>query len=252
MSQNLYTEKLVRRLKSVHTLGSAEEAAIHALPLRVMDLKAGQDIVREGDRPTRCCIIFDGLTCWYKTTGEGVRQIIAFQTSGDIPDLQSLHLDRLDSSLLTMSKCTVGFIDHDAVRYVASRYPQVASALWRTTLIDAAIFREWVINVGGRKAPARLAHLFCEQFTRMRAVGLVNDDFSCPLPLTQGDLAAATGLSTVHVNRSLQLMRSRRLITYGKSVLRVLNWEGLQAFGDFDPEYLSLVTPGRLPTPAEI
>jgi DNA-binding transcriptional regulator GbsR (MarR family) len=86
----------------------------------------------------------------------------------------------------------------------------------------------------------------------MRAVGLVNDDFSCSLPLTQGDLAAATGLSTVHVNRSLQVMRSLRLITYSKSVLRVLNWEALQKFGDFDPGYLSLVTPGHQPTPVEI
>jgi CRP-like cAMP-binding protein len=252
MSQNQYTQILVRRLKSVHNLGSEEEAAIHALPLRIMELKAGQDIVREGDRPTRCCIVFDGLTSWYKTTGEGVRQIIAFQTSGDIPDLQSIHLDRLDSSLLTMSKCTVGFIDHDAVRYAASRHPQIASALWRTTLIDAAIFREWVINVGGRKAPARIAHLLCEQVTRMRVVGLVKEDFSCWLPLTQGDLAAATGLSNVHVNRSLQLMRRLGLITFSKSVLTVLDWQGLQDLGDFDPEYLFLVQPGRAGVPVEL
>jgi CRP-like cAMP-binding protein len=250
MSQNRYTEKLVRRLKSVHHVDADDEAAIHALPLRVTELRARQDIVREGDRPSRCCIVFDGLTCWYKTTGDGVRQILAFQIAGDIPDLHSVHLDRLDSSLVTVSTCTVGFIDHDAIREIASRRPQLASAFWRSTLIDAAIFREWVVNVGSRKAHARIAHLFCEQVSRLRAVGLVNGDASYSLPLTQTDLAAATGLSTVHVNRSLQWMRKQRLITYGKSVLRVLDWRGLQEAGDFDPEYLSLVSPDRPSAPA--
>jgi CRP-like cAMP-binding protein len=151
------------------------------------------------------------VTGWYKTTGEGVRQILSFQIAGDIPDLHSLHLNVMDCSLLTMSPSTVGFVDHEAMRRLCERRPQVASAFWRSTLIDGAIFREWVTNVGGRKAFGRVAHLLCEQVTRLGVVGLVSEDFTCTVPLTQTDISHAGGLSTVHVNRAVQDLRKQGL-----------------------------------------
>src|ERR1700754_2939600 len=116
MSHPLYVEKLVRRLRSIHKITEDDKAAIHALPLRIQKLRSRQDIVRESDRPSRSCILFEGMTCWYKTTGDGVRQILALQIPGDIPDLHSLHLNVMDCSLLTMSPCTVGFVEHEVIR----------------------------------------------------------------------------------------------------------------------------------------
>src|SRR5215218_4848801 len=121
-----------------------------------------QDIVREGDRPTHCCLVIEGFTCRYKFTEEGKRQIFSFHTPGDIPDLQTLHLRVMDHNIATIVDSTVGFIAHEPLRALCEKFPRVASALWRDTLIDSSIFREWMVGLGRRDARQRVAHLFCE------------------------------------------------------------------------------------------
>ena len=244
-----YSQKLVRRLRSIHRIDDEDEAALLAIPLKIQEFGPREDIVREGDRPSRSCILFEGMTGWYKTTGQGTRRILSLQVPGDMPDLHSLHLDVMDCSLASFGPCKIGVIDHHTIQDLCGRRPRVASALWRMTLIDGAIFREWVTNVGGRRGEARVAHLLCEHVTRVRAVNSDNDA-SFPLPLTQADIGDATGLSTVHVNRALQELRKARLIKFQKFELQVLDWDGLQQAGDFDPTYLFLVRSDRGATPA--
>jgi hypothetical protein len=79
----------------------------------------------------------------------------------------------------------------------------------------------------------------CELYWRFRAVGLVRKH-TCELPATQVELADAAGLSTVHVNRTLQHLRADGLIKLHSQSLWVLDWPRLQAAGDFDPSYLQL------------
>jgi len=232
---------LIRRLASVFTLTDDERHALQTLPMQVMAIKADQDIVREGDRPTRSCLLLSGFACTYKMTKDGKRQIVAFNLPGDIPDLQSLHLRRLDNGISTISPCSVGFITHEALHDLCARSPRIASAFWRETLIAAATFREWVLNVGRREAHSRMAHVLCELLVRLRAVGLV-EDHACDLPITQGEFADAIGVSAVHVNRVLQQMRAEGLIELTGNRLHIPDWERLQAAGDFDPTYLHLET----------
>ncbi|SCY92571.1 Crp/Fnr family transcriptional regulator [Microvirga guangxiensis] len=122
--------------------------------------------MREGDRPSRSCLLLSGFACVYKLTVAGKRQIVSFTLPGDIPDLQSLHLKVLENSVGTMSQCRVGFIAHEDLRNLCTRYPRITAALWRETLIDAAIFREWVMNLGRREGVSRMAHVPCELMTR--------------------------------------------------------------------------------------
>ena len=234
-----YTDLLTRKLESKSTFSDEERGALTGMPMQVTDIRAHQDIVREGDRPSRSCLLIEGFTCNYKVTGEGKRQIMAFHVPGDIPDLQSLHLKVLDNSLGTITPCKVGFIRHETLQDLCARHPRITAALWRETLIDAAIYREWVVNVGRRPAYARVAHLLCEIVVRLRAVGLVEGD-GCDLPMTQGEIADATGLSAVHVNRTLQELRAAGLVRLGDGSMQILAWEGLKAGGDFDPAYLHL------------
>ncbi len=175
----------------------------------------------------------------YKVTEGGKRQINAFQIAGDIPDLLSLHLRTLDVSLCTLTPCRVAFIQHEPLRELCRAYPRIADAFWRQTLIEGSVIREWMLNVGRREAYDRLSHLLCELVTRMRAVGLVRDH-ACELPITQGEFADATGLSTVHVNRTIQELRAAGLIRLKGKVLTVLDWEGLKRAGEFSPVYLHL------------
>jgi CRP-like cAMP-binding protein len=230
---------MIRKLDSIFRLSAEEKQALHALPVQVQVLKADQDIVRVGDSPSQCCLLIEGYTCVYKLTAEGKRQIVAFHVPGDLPDLQSLHLKVLDNSLATVTPCTVGFIQHEDLRRVCERYPRITAALWRETLVDASIFREWVLNVGRRDAFSRMAHVLCEFQVRLKAVGLAEDN-TFDLPFTQIELADAIGASSVHVNRVLQELRAKGLIRTVGTQVNIPDWEKLKGAAGFDPLYLHL------------
>lgn len=237
---NPNAHSLIRKLESIVDLSPEERDALSRLPLMVRDLRAGQDFVRDGDRPSQCCTILEGFAFRYKNLEGGRRQIFAFHTPGDTPDLQSIHLSVMDHSLGALTKCKVASIPHDAVRTLIRAHPRIGEVLWRDTLIDAAIFREWMVGIGRRDAYARIAHLFCELFARLQLIGLTEGN-SCEMPLTQAEIGDALGLSTVHVNRSLQALRGDGLIrAHQHSTLTILDWEGLKAAGEFDPTYLHI------------
>jgi CRP-like cAMP-binding protein len=230
---------LLRKLESVASVSAEEKAAVLDLPVTVRQMRADHDIVRERDRPTQCCLVLDGWLCRYKILESGTRQIFSFHIAGDIPDLQSLHLKTMDHNLGSLVQSTVAFIQHDSLKALAKDFPHICNVLWRDTLIDAAIFREWMVGMGRRDAPSRIAHLLCELFTKLRAVGLTRG-FTCDFPITQSVMGDALGLSTVHVNRSVMELRGRGLIKLEKQVLTILKWDELQKEGGFDPLYLHL------------
>jgi CRP-like cAMP-binding protein len=231
---------LIRKLGSIAPLALDEKAVLLRLPLRLKTVAARQDIIRQGDTPSESCLIVEGFACRYILTAEGKRQILSFHISGDIPDLQSLHIDVMDHSLATLVSSRLAFIQHDDLRSLMHHHPRLGGLFWRDTLIDAAIFRQWMVGLGRREAYGRIAHVLCELLVRLRAVELV-EDHAFTLPVTQAELGDAFGLSTVHVNRVLQDLRGDGLISLHGGSLKVLDWEGLQKAGDFDPTYLHLV-----------
>ncbi len=230
---------LIAKLETIIALTREERAALENLPVQVQTLAADRDIVRRGDRPSRSCLVLSGYAVTYQVTALGKRQIQAFHMPGDIPDLQSLHLKVLDNSIATLTPCRLGFIVHEALLELCRRYPRLNDAFWRETLVDGAMFRAWVTNNGQREALGRMAHLLCEWITRLKAIGFA-EGLTCDLPVTQAELGDALGVSTVHVNRVLQELRAKDLVSLKGSVLTVLDWEGLTRIADFDPAYLHL------------
>jgi CRP-like cAMP-binding protein len=232
-------ERLIRKLESITDLPEAEREALRELPLTVRMVAADSDLVSEGQRPSECCLLIEGFVCRYKILPDGGRQIFSFHIPGDMPDLQSLHLRVMDHSLGALVPSQVGMIPHSALYRLTERFPKIAAAMWRDTLIDAAIFREWLAGVGRRSAKQRIAHLFCELYVRFRSVGL-GEARGFELALTQAEMGDALGLSTVHVNRVLQDLRADKVISTRGRFLQVDDWPGLVAAGDFDPTYLHL------------
>ncbi|WP_386083677.1 Crp/Fnr family transcriptional regulator [Vreelandella sp. F11] len=231
---------LIRKLESVFILKDEEKKAINDLPISTLSLTADQDIVRVGDQPSRCFLIVEGFTCAYKLTGDGKRQILALYVPGDIPDLQSLHLTSLDISLASISPCRLGFIKHEDMHRLCKTYPRLASAFWRETLVQASITREWLLNIGQRDSYTRIAHLFCELLLRLKVVGLA-DNQKFKMPITQVELADATGITVVHMNRTLQALRTDGLVINSKTHISVPDWQKLIEAGEFDPFYLHLL-----------
>lgn len=231
------TEILTRRLRVDANLSEDDAKALKSLPIQVKNVDADTNIVREGDRPSVCCVIIKGFACRSKVASTGRRQILSFHIAGDIPDLQSLFLKKMDHDLATISPATLGFVEHSALDRLIGTNPSIARALWRETLIDAAIFREWIVNVGVRPASARMAHLLAELRERMAAVGLANGQ-EFEFPITQTELGEALGLSAVHVNRVLQAFRAEHVLDLQRNKVRIANVEKVIETSGFDSSYL--------------
>ena len=230
---------LLSKFERSLVLTEVERQAISALPVQEETVRADQSILREGDRPKRSCLLVEGVACNAKVTLGGKRQILAFHLPEDMPDLTSLHLELRDSDTWALTDCTLAFVDHRDLDRFCDEQRRLAKFLWRSTLIDASVHREWTVNVGAREGLNRVAHLFCEMLVRLRAVGLAEDN-ACDLPITQGELADAFGLTAVHVNRIVQQMRAEGLIVIKGSRLTIPDWDRLKEAGEFTPRYLHL------------
>lgn len=228
---------LFRRLETIGQLTAADRRLLEDLPLRIVELGRGEDAASDGEVVSQSCLLLQGFMHRYKMLPDGSRQILAFHTPGEIPDLHSLHLTRMDHSLAATEKSTVAFIKHTDILALLERSTNISRLFWRATLIDAAVFRMWMVEMGQRPAVSQLAHLICELYLKLYAIDLARG-FVFRLPLVQEEIADALGLSAVHTNRTLQDLRARQLIHFEASTLRILSWEGLTELALFDPAFL--------------
>ena len=227
--------KLARRCP----LDAADRAAIAQLPYTLRLVDPASYLVREGEQPRRCPFIVAGFADRQKLTSDGARQIIAIQIPGDFTDLQNLFLRESDHNVQALTRATIAEIPIDALRELVLSRPTVAKAMWIDALIDASIFREWIVNVGRRDARARIAHILCELAVRLDEAG-IGHEHRYELPMTQEQLADAVGLTPVHVNRVLKSLTLDGLIERNKRHISVGDWNRLKNVGDFSERYLHL------------
>lgn len=165
-------ETLIAKLGRLAPMGEEDVEAILSLPHRISHVVARKYLVRERTTPSDCCLLIDGYASRSKLAIDGGRQIVSFHIPGDILDLQHLFLERADHNVQSITDATVLWLPMADMRALASRYPTIGMAFWRDALIDASIFREWVLNVGRRDAKTRIAHMLCEFVARSQAAGL--------------------------------------------------------------------------------
>lgn len=223
-----------RRELSQHELSVLESSVSETrrLPRR-------KTIIRQGERVEMSTLLLEGVMLRYMDDREGHRQVVAIHVAGDFVDLHGYPLGWLDHDVATASACRVALIPHRTLETILHDEPHLARLLWFSTLLDAAMHREWIFRIGRLGAAGRLAHLFCEMFVRLAAVGLTTGQ-SYRLALTQIDLGEACGLTSIHVNRTLRVLREDGLVTFDKGVVTILNWDGLRRVAEFDPAYLYL------------
>jgi CRP-like cAMP-binding protein len=236
-------ERAIRRLETRAPLFPEDREAIRALPFVFRSLDPAAYLVREGEPPEHCALLLSGFAYRHKVTGEGERQILAVHMPGEFLDLQNSFLEVADHNVQALTRVDVGMIPIAALRRLAEQYPLVGRAMWIDTLIDSAIFREWLVNVGRRNSISRMAHLLCEFALRLEAAGLAKDG-RYELPMTQEQLADATGLTPVHVNRVLKELGRLELIDRDRRAVRIVDWNGLQQIGDFSTRYLHMEVGG--------
>jgi CRP-like cAMP-binding protein len=228
---------LVRRWAKRSHLPSGEIEALLALTFITRAFAKDEYIVREGQAANDCCLLIRGIAFRQKLLRDGSRQIISFHAPGEFVDLQNGLLGIADHSVQSLNRTEAAIVPRTALLDLADAHPSLRVAMWLDTLVDASIFREWVVNVGRRDSRARIAHLLCELALRLENAGQ-GDDRTFDFPLTQEQLADATGLTSVHTNRTLQSLRRDGLIQLTGRSLKVLDWDGLCEVGDFDELYL--------------
>jgi CRP-like cAMP-binding protein len=233
------TNPLLRKLANFTELSAEEKSAVEDCCTDVRFFSAGEDVISQGDRTGGVKLLLEGFACRYKVLEDGRRQVVAYFVPGDLCDLRVFILKRMDHSIGAVCASKVATLSPENVLRLTHTYPTLTRALWWSTLVEEAIAREWIVNVGQRNALERMAHLFCELLYRFRAVGL-NDGMSCTLPLTQVELAETLGLSAVHVNRTLQALRKRKLITLENGTLTIDKLDELKDLSFFNPDYLHL------------
>ncbi|NIJ06643.1 CRP-like cAMP-binding protein [Sphingomonas vulcanisoli] len=183
-------------------------------------------------------LLIDGFVSRQCTLLDGRRQILAIHVPGDFVDLHAFALKYLDHDVVALTTARLAVVPHEQLREITDSEPHLTRMLWFATTVDAAIHREWIASLS-RSAMARVAHLFCELRARLEVVGLA-DRSGYALPLTQIDLADATSLTPVHVNRTLRQMREAGLLDFRAGRVEIGDLDGLIRLASFDPRYLYL------------
>jgi len=230
---------LLLKLRARDVVGDAEERVLRASVSELREVGSGRTITRSGVTLSESILLISGFACRYKDLADGQRQIMEIHVPGDFVDLHSFLLKRLEHNVGAITPVRLAIVPHDRLRAITEGYPHLARMLWFSTLLDAAIHRERILSVGRRTAQARIAHLLCELYLRLEIVGLAADH-RFQLPLTQGDLADANGLTSVHVNRMLRKLRDDELLTFRGGEVVIQDWERLQQVAEFSDSYLFL------------
>ena len=230
---NLLFQRWERKVQ----LPDRSKQAVAGLPWSVRSFVRENYMVREGEPATVCMLLLSGYAYRQKLVSDGSRQIISFHIPGEFIDIQNAMLDVADHNVQSLGPSTVAAVPKEAVLDLMTEDPAVRRAIWLDSLVDASVFREWVVNVGRRNAKARIAHLLCELALRLDSSG-VADGSMFDFPLTQEQIADATGLTAVHTNRTLQSLRKDGLISLAANRLTIRDWKGLAEVGDFSERYL--------------
>ncbi len=226
------------KIRFRHGLSHEEEAAIRAIMPPGKRVARNCTIVHEGELLEASTMLLEGVICRFKDLADGKRQITQIHIAGDFVDLHGFTLKRLEHDVMTLTDCMVTLVPHDQIRQLVEEWPRLGRLYWFSTNLDASMNREWELSLGQRSAAARLAALFCELQVRLQIIGLSSDHFS--LGMSQSQLADSLGMTPVHVNRTLRLLREQGLLSYQRGAAEILDLEGLRSLAAFDDRYLYL------------
>ncbi|PSO31347.1 cAMP-binding protein [Bradyrhizobium sp. MOS002] len=229
--------KFIAHLQAIEGLSEDERRQIAGLPSTLRQVSDGEIVLRQDEDASRCVFVVSGFLYQARIVGDR-SQILAFHVPGDMPCLHTLLVSPMDADLVGLGPSIVGYVAHSQLKQLLDSSIHLTRAFWRETLIDAAISRQWIARLGAQAALPKVAHLICELAARLEVVGLVKN--GCfQIPMTQRHVADACGLSIVHVNRTLQELRGRRLIAWEGSEIELLQPDELRALADFTPDYLT-------------
>jgi len=233
---------LTNKMQRIFAPTEEEKRVLDSMASQARSVEAGENIIAKGERTWKCCLLLEGMVCRYRDLGGGRRQILSFQYPGDVFDAYSFVLEVMDHSIAAVMRSRIAYIPHETMRQVTESFPRLARAFWKDTLIDAAVFFEWMTNARGLSPHAQIAHLMCEVFVRFDVAGVMKDG-TVPWPMTHVDISDALGLAPDYIRTIVEDFHRRGWITIVDGKLIVHDLERLKQEAGFDPTYLHLKPP---------
>lgn len=227
-----FLQARARGALSAHELNVVEESIVET-----RDVPGRTTLSRTGDLLSFSTYLVDGFVSRYMDDRDGHRQLVAVHVPGDFIDLHGFALKRLNHDVATLGPVKIALVPHATVARIMETEPHLARLLWFSTLLDASIHREWIFRLGRLDATGRVAHFFCEIATRLKMVDLYHSG-AFALPITQGELAEACGVTGVHANRTLRTLREQGLMTFREGAVEIHDLAGLKRAAQFDDLYL--------------
>jgi len=229
--------RFIDKLLGFSKLTSEEVAALSGLTLHARNVSPRTDLIREGDRPGPVFVMLEGWACRYKILPSGTRQVLGFMMPGDCCDLHIGLLAEMDHSIQVITPALVATIGRREMDEVMDKHRGIARAMYLGQLIDEATMRAWITSMGRRSSIERVAHLMCELYLRARNIGLVDGE-ELELPLSQLLLADSLGMTPVHLNRVLKVLRDSGSMNISRGTLHIKNARQLIQIAGFDENYL--------------
>ena len=234
-------ERFILRLSSFAPLEPEARDALRRAIIRGPLVPAYQEL--RGEVAADAIVLLSGWACHYQTLGNGKRQITSLVVPGDFVAFDFLAGSGAELQYVTTGPSQFGRIRQRQFCELAGQFPGIVQAALKAAALETAISRERLISLGLRTAIERLSHLICELWCRLSAAGLVGPHNSFLLPMTQVELGAALGLSTVHVNRTLQTLRRQGIIGLNAGRVRIFDLDQLMELASFDNGYLTGAPP---------
>lgn len=233
MQTELFLKGRLRR-----ELFAREKQALEGAISEIVHFGPREKLVHRGERLDHSFYLVDGSVVRHLDDDRGERQLLGVNIAGDFVDLHSFPMKRLDHGIVTLQRCTLARFEHRDIAKLIDGNAHMARALWFSTLLDAAMHREWIFRLGRLNAEGRIAHLICELIERLRLVDKYNGK-TLTIPLLQRDYAEACGITPVHANRSFRILRERGfLVPDGDGVVTILDEDALRKLAQFDGAYL--------------
>ena len=220
-----------------HGLSQSELETLDSAVSTVRVFSNSEEVVRRGQRVDQSTYLIEGYMIRSVMDSEGGRQILGLHVPGDFLDLHAFPLKRLDHDVSAVGEARVALVPHRALREILAKQPHLTRILWYSTLLDAAVHREWIFRLGRLDALGRVCHFLCETEMRLRFVDL-SDGKTFPLPLSQREIADVCGITTVHMSRTMTALRQLDLVRFDGGQVQIVNHQGLRELGEFDGDYL--------------
>lgn len=224
---------LTHRLSGGGRLSGKEIDALQAIAGPTRRFRRGEVLVEQGERSPHIWLTAEGWAFRQKMLSDGRRQILAIMLPGEMSEKGPAMPFGSPDAVVAATDVSAQSIARQSLLEVAQAYPRIQQALFFEELTRHAITREWVLLLGQRKADERLAYVLFETYARLKAMGTITGD-RFEFPITQLDLADVVGLSTVHLNRTLQQLRSRKLVAWAGGIVELPDPAALARLAHFD------------------